>query len=44
MRQIVKIIKKKHLELAHFIDFKAACDTINREKILEVMKEFKIPG
>jgi hypothetical protein len=26
-----------------FIDFSVVCDTINREKILEVMNEFKIP-
>jgi sorting nexin-29 len=26
-----------------FIDFKAAYDTINREKLFEAMKEFKIP-
>jgi hypothetical protein len=26
-----------------FIDFKAASDTINREKLLKDMKEFKIP-
>jgi hypothetical protein len=27
----------------HFIDFKIAYDTINREELLKAMKEFKIP-
>jgi hypothetical protein len=26
-----------------FIDFKAVCDTINREKLFEATKEFKTP-
>jgi hypothetical protein len=37
MRQILE----KHVSPFH--TFKAACDTINRDKLLEAMKEFKIP-
>jgi sorting nexin-29 len=44
IRQILEKTKEYNIDTYHlFIDFKAAYDSINREKLLEAMLEFNIP-
>jgi sorting nexin-29 len=44
MTQILEKTLQYGFSIFHlFIDFKAAYDTINRDKLFEAMKEFKIP-
>ena len=45
IRQILEKTKEYNIDTYHlFIDFKAAYDSINREKLLEAMLEFNIPN
>jgi hypothetical protein len=42
MRQIVEKTLEYGFSIFHlFIDLKAACDTVNRKKLLEALKELK---
>ncbi|GFX92685.1 reverse transcriptase domain-containing protein [Trichonephila clavipes] len=44
LRQILEKTKEYNIKTFHlFVDFKAAYDSINREKMIEAMTEFKIP-
>ena len=44
MRQILEKTSEYGVSTFHlFIDFKAAYDTIRRDKLLEAIKEFKLP-
>ncbi|GFX51630.1 craniofacial development protein 2 [Trichonephila clavipes] len=44
LRQILEKTKEYNIKTFHlFVDFKAAYDSINRDKMIEAMTEFKIP-